>query len=217
MNYWIDEDKLALQVAFLRDNEEYGFVGSPCAELYPNGEIRSSGNLEETGRWILEGNVFKATMSGPITRTPSLCFRSVIVAPYLSYIGAGNDTVLQAILAYHSLYARWTKPMAVYRVGGISNSHKSLEKELKYNDYVYTNRHLKNLLFPESFKIDENALLDRGDYIRLKYAVREMDWRNALCIKKRLRSNKYRNKSYSKYLLGPVSCFVLSMLLRRQQ
>lgn len=216
-DYWLDKEKLSRQVKFLENNTDYGFVGSPCAELHPSGEMRLKAGAGETGRWILIGDVFQSTMSGPIVRTPSLCFRYSILKPYLSYVGAGNDTVLQAILAKHSLYARWSLPMAVYRIGGISNAHSSLEKELKYNDYVYTNRHLKKLLFPDHFHIDEDALLDRGDYIRLKYAIREKKWKKALEIKERLRTLEYRKKNYAKYLKGPVSCFFLSFILNRNE
>jgi glycosyltransferase involved in cell wall biosynthesis len=214
-DYWLEKKKLSRQVEFLENNTDYGFVGSPCLELLPTGEMRVKAGEGETGRWILVGDVFESTMSGPIVRTPSLCFRNSIIKPYLSYVGAGNDTVLQAILAKHSLYARWSLPMAVYRIGGISNAHSSLEKELKYNDYVYANRHLKNLLFPDHFHIDEDALLDRGDYIRLKYAIREKKWRKALEIKKRLRTLEYRKKKYAKYLNGPISCLFLSFVLNR--
>lgn len=216
-DYWLDKEKLSRQVTFLENNKDYGFVGSPCAELLPNGEVRSKAEKGEKGRWVLDGDVFESTMSGPIVRTPSLCFRKSIITPYLSYVGAGNDTVLQAILAKHSLFARWTLPMAVYRIGGISNGHASMEKELKYNDYVYTNRHLKKLLFPEHFYFDENALLDRGDYIRMKYAIRRRKWKKALEIKKRLRTLEYRNKKFAKLLNGPVSCFFLSFILNRNE
>lgn len=214
-DYWLEKKKLSKQVEFLENNTDYGFVGSPCVELFPTGEMRLKAGGGETGRWILIGDVFESTMSGPVVRTPSLCFRNSIIKPYLSYVGAGNDAVLQPILAKHSLYARWSLPMAVYRIGGISNAHSSLENELKYNDYVYTNDHLKNLLFPDHFHIDEDELLDRGDYIRLKYAIRNKKWKNALEIKKRLRTLQYRKKKYAKYLKGPISCLFLSIVLKR--
>lgn len=213
-DFWLDEEKLSKQVSFLRNNMEYGFVGSPCVELFPNGEMKPETRSDEMGHWVLTGDVFKASMSAPVTRTPSLCFRRSIITPYLSYIGAGNDTVLQAILAKHSLYAYWTSPMAVYRRGGISSTHTCLEKELKYNDYVYTNRHLKNQLFPEHFQIDENVLLDREDYIILRYAIKELKWRKALRQKKKLRTDRYKNKAFSKYLLGPITCCFLSLIIR---
>ena len=220
-DYWNDVEKLKKQVGFLEMNNEYGFVGSSCYLLYPDGSLIAEGayvvdgRLENVeGKWVLDGDVFKDTMKGPVTRTATLCFRSSLIKDYLSYVGAGNDTVLQAILARHSLYARWTLPMAVYRVGGISNTHKSLEMELRYYDYVLTNRRLKNRLFPEDFRINENELLDAGDYIRLKYAIRDQNWRYAKEIKRGLRTSHYRKKNYSRYMIGPITGFVLSCVLK---
>lgn len=218
-DYWSDMKKLKRQVDFLRTNEECGFVGSTCYLLYPDGSMKVEGiagavESDAQGEWVMDGDVFQETMKGPVTRTATICFRRSIIKDYLQYPGAGNDTVLQAILAKHSLFARWTLPMAVYRIGGISNAHSSLEKELKYHEYVLTNRRLKNRLFPEDFRINENELQDRGDYIRLKYAIRDRNWRYALEIKKGLRSERYRNKNYAKYLKGPLSCFVLSCNLK---
>ena len=216
-DYWLDKEKLSRQVDFFFFFTDYGFVGSPCAELLPNGEMKAMDRTSETGRWVLLGDVFESTKIAPIIRTPSLCFRISIIKPYLSYVGAGNDAVLQVILARYSLFARWTLPMAVYRIGGISNGHYSMEKELKYNDYLYNNEYLKHVLFPNDCGFNENFFLDRADYIRLKYAIREKNWKKAVKIKKRLRTLWYRKKKYAKYLKGPISCFFLSFVLNRNE
>ena len=213
-DFWIDPLKLKREVTFLQSHSEYGFSGGECLELMPDGSTLSKSS-DELGRWIFKGNVFLAAARHPITRTATLCFRRSIVLPYLDKVGAGNDTVLQAILANNSFYAHWSMPVAVYRRGGISNGLKSLERELLYNDYVVTNRRLKRELFPEYCKFEEDGLLDRGDYIRLKYAIKDNDWRKALKLKKSLRTKDYRKKRFSFYLLGPISCFILSLKLRR--
>lgn len=216
-DYWIDENKLQRQVDFLRVNDDYGFVGAACNELNPDGSMIINGEKDDAyqqGRWVLDGNVFEYAAIGPVTRTPTICFRNAIIKPYLSYIGAGNDNVLQAILAKHSMFARWTLPMAVYRIGGISNGHAGLEKELRYNDYVAENQYLKHKLFPKYCGYDEEVFLDRADYIRLKYAIHEKKWKEALGIKKSLRTIQYRKKKYARYLMGPTSCCFLSLLLK---
>lgn len=213
-DFWIDPLKLKREVTFLQSHSEYGFTGGACSELMPDGSTLSKSS-DELGRWIFIGNVFLSAAKHPVTRTATLCFRRSIVLPYLDKVGAGNDTVLQAILAHNSFFARWSLPVAVYRRGGISNGFKSLERELLYNDYVVTNRRLKRELFPEYCKFDEDGLLDRGDYIRLKYAIKDNDWRKALKLKKSLRTKGYRKKGFSFFLLGPISCFILSIKLRR--
>ena len=168
------------------------------------------------GTWMRHGDVFKYAVKGPVIRTATLCFRRSLIVPYLSMVGAGNDTILQAILAKQSHFARWTRPTSVYRLGGVSNAKKSLQKELIYQDYFSTNRRLKHQLFPEECPLDEDALSDRGANILLKMAIRDRDWKKALQIKSGLKTEKYRKKPFVKCLWGPVSCFFLSNLIRKK-
>ena len=162
------------------------------------------------------GDVFKYAVKGPVIRTATICFRRALIVPFLSMVGAGNDTILQAILAKQSHFARWTLPTSVYRLGGVSNSKKSLEKEWIYQDYFSTNRRLKHRLFPEDCPLDEDSLSDRGANIQLKMAIRDRDWKRALKVKSGLKTEKYRKKPLVKCLLGPVSCFILSILIRKK-
>jgi len=215
-DYWIDPNKLQRQVDFLNENEEVGFVGAECLRLYPDGRLVEEHEIPAEGTWMRHGEVFRYAAKSTIIRTATICFRKSIIAPYLSMIGAGNDTVLQAILAKHSLFARWTLPTSVYRLGGVSNSKKSLEKELIYQDYVNTNRRLKHQLFPADCPLDEDYLSDRESNILLKMAIKNRDRRKAMKIKSGLKTEKYRKKPFVKVLQGPVSCFILSILIRRK-
>ena len=201
---------------FLNDNEEVGFVGAECMKLYPDGRLVEEHEIPAEGTWMRHGDVFKYAVKGPVIRTATLCFRRSLIVPYLSLVGAGNDTILQAILAKQSHFARWTLPTSVYRLGGVSNAKKSLQKELIYQDYFSTNRRLKHKLFPEECPLDEDALSDRGANILLKMAIKDRDWKKALTIKSGLKTEKYRKKPYVKFLLGPVSCFFLSIIIRRK-
>ena len=128
-DYWMDPKKLQRQVDFLNDNAEVGFVGAECLKLYPDGQLVEEHEIPAEVKWMRHGDVFKYAVKGPVIRTATICFRRALIVPVMSMVGAGNDTILQAILAKQSHFARWTLPTSDYRRGGVSNSKKSLEKE----------------------------------------------------------------------------------------
>ena len=220
-DYWTDPNKLQEQVSFLESHPDYGFVGTNNEMLNPDGTIVSERKnftpiSIEGGCWELYGDVFDSAKYGPITRTLTLCFRKSIIMPYLEHIK--GDLILETILAKHSYFANYNRSTAVYRNGvGISGSHNSLEKQLRYNDWFITNRRIQKLLFPEDCNWNDDELSDRGEYINLRIKIRDRNWREALEIKKSLRSSLYKNKTYSKYLFGPISCLLLSSTLRRKR
>lgn len=217
-DYWTDPMKLQKQAGFLEGHEEYGFVGTNVRIKKEDSFVEeppmvSSGIIE--GDFELLGDVFEYAKNGPLARTVSLLYRRELTQGYSKI---GGDLVLESILAKHSKYAFYKCYACVYRMGiGVSADNGSLEKALWYNDWYVNCRKEQNFLFPDDCNWPEDELDDRGIYIRIKYAIKQMRWKQALQYKKTLKSNLYRNKSYSRFLVGPVSCLILRVMLKHAQ
>lgn len=215
-DYWTDAHKLQVQLDFLETHPDYGFVGTYSTLLFPDGTQKEDPydyfpEPQYEGDWELYGELFDFAKYGPVTRTVSICFRRELIEPYIQYVGAGTDTVLQTILSKQSKFAKHSATMCVYRQGGVSTDKLSIDKQLYYNRWVVENRLLQKKLFPKDCDWNENELADRETYILLKEAIRHRRVSEAMRLKRELRSNAYKRRRYAKLLIGPVTCFVLSM------
>lgn len=215
-DYWTDAHKLQEQVDFLEKHADYGFVGTYNSLLFSDGTMKDDPydllpKPIQEGEWELYGDLFDYAKCGPVTRTVSICFRKELIEPYLQYVGMGNDMVLQTILAKQSKFAKHTASMCVYRLVGISNT-RTLEKQLYYNNWYVQNRLLQKKLFPEDCNWNEDELADRETYIRLKDAIKHRRIGEAMRLKKHVKSKTYKSKKYYRFLKGPVTCTILSLL-----
>lgn len=215
-DFWTDPHKLQVQVDFLESHPDYGFVGTYNTLLFPDGTIKDDpydyfSEPEREGDWELYGEVFEYAKYGPVTRTVSICFRKKLVEPYIQYVGSGSDMVLQTILAKQSKFAKHSTAMCVYRQGGVSTDKMRLKKQLYYIKWLVDNKLLQKKLFPEDCNWDEDELTDMETYILLKDAISRRKVNEALRYKKQLKSAIYKKKKFSKYLFGPITCFILSL------
>ena len=83
-DFWTDSRKLQVQVDFLENHPNYGFVGTYNTLLFPNGIIKDDPYdyfpvPQKEGDWELYGDVFEFAKYGPVTRTVSLCFRRKLI------------------------------------------------------------------------------------------------------------------------------------------
>ena len=214
-DYWTNENKLQLQVGFMERHEEYGFVGTYNTLLYPDGSVEQDSydyipDPKTEDDWQLFGNVFEYAKWGPVTRTVSVCFRRSIIEPYIQFVGSGNDMVLQTILAKHSSFAKHKSSMCVYRQGGVSTDRQSVDKRLYYNRWYVQNRLLQKQLFPQDCNWNEAELEDRETFILYKDAIMHCRYKECVKMKRKLRSEKYKNKVLVKHLHGILSMLVLS-------
>lgn len=215
-DYWTDVHKLQVQVDFLEKHPDYGFVGTYNTLLFPDGTMKDDPydyfpEPQREGEWELHGDVFAYAKYGPVTRTVSICFRKELIEPYIQYEGSGTDTVLQTILAKQSKFAKHSAAMCVYRQGGVSTDRMSLEKQLYYIKWLVNNKWLQKKLFPEDCNWNDDELADMETYLLLKDAIRHRRVGEAMRMKKLVKSKAFKNKLYSKFLLGPVTCMLLSL------
>ena len=207
-----------VQVDFLENHEEYGFIGAECSILV-NGRLQKDIDWFEKRDYLVEngiglvGNVFEYAIYGPVTRTCTLLYRKKILDAFPC--APCGDLTLEAMLAHESLFARVEEPCCVYRVhsGGLSNS-RSFNGQLRYHQWNVNNRRLLHQLFPEKCQFDEQEFMDRETYIRLKKCVHDFQYKKALFYRGQICSYSIRNKAFVKYLRGPISFFLLYIKLR---
>ena len=213
-DYWTDPRKLQKQVAFLETHADYGFVGSRY-HILQDGQFLECETIpaqyELDGEWELYGDIFESVaIYGPPARTCTMMYRNHLLTDYRSIIS--GDYLSEAVLASLSKFARLSTETACYRVHSASLT-QSTRMRVNYAEFFVGERRILNRLFPKVCHFDEAELTDYVLYTKLKDAIMCGNYTSAKTCKKQLTTDKYKRKTYCRFLLGYLSFLLLKYTL----
>ncbi len=213
-DYWTDPHKLQKQVDFLESHPDYGFVGTRY-RILKDGQILECETIpapyELNGEWELYGDIFESVaIYGPPARTCTMVYRKQLLVDYRSTIY--GDYLTEAVLASQSKFARLSIETACYRVhsGSLTQSKRM---RVDYAEFFVGERRILNRLFPDVCHFDEAELTDYVLYAKLKDAIMCGNYTSARTYKKQLTTDKYRRKTYCRFLLGYLTFLLLKRTL----
>ncbi|MGN0187162.1 MAG: glycosyltransferase family 2 protein [Paludibacteraceae bacterium] len=210
-DYWCDTKKLQKQVDFLEANPEYGVCFTACWLQYEDGhrEFHPKSYVP-----CENGDVRHLAMYGPLGPAGTQMVRRELFQ-YINWeeiIKAdvySEDYITNAIWALYTKFAFLDDVTHVWRV--VKNSI-SRGGTMRYQLGVLNIQKYLLYKYPHEYPFDRDTLQDKETYIRLKFAIKEGDYKAAKKYKHKIKTQEYRKKKLYKYFYGRITFCLLRKL-----
>lgn len=167
-DYWIDNNKLQMQVNIMEEDPSIGLVHTRSSSLYENGDLKLNMHLKNSDKIGLD--LFEEVICGKYTISPlTVCFRKSIFTKYVNYeFCISNklktiDFFLWLEMSMHTKFFFIDKVTGHYRI--LSSSISNNNDFMKFKGWY------------------EKAIITL-DYYKLKYAISkkiEKEIYNVIC------------------------------------
>jgi glycosyltransferase involved in cell wall biosynthesis len=219
-DYWIDNQKIAKQLAFFDANPEFGVVTTSGYRLLveKNKLVEGIAPLQP----MADGNVFDKTWRGGVYAMPlSLLFK----AELLQYIDfdefirrkfSVEDVPMQAIMAKHTKFGHIADLCVVYRVYNSSQTFINFNHPhyLHYHQGLVEIRRYLDELFPGEVDFSEQWAHDYLVYRRFLVAVNNFDYKTARKELKSLQKISSKEQKALKRTKTRVGFYIFALVKR---
>ena len=219
-DYWIDNQKIAKQLAFFDANPGYGVVSTSGYRLLveKNKLVEGIAPLQP----VPDGNVFDKTWRGGLYAMPlSLLFKAHLLKhfefdEFIKRKFSVEDVPMQAILAKHTKFGHIPDLCVVYRVYNSSQTFINFNhpRYLYYHQGLVEIRRYLYELFPGEVEFSEQWAHDYMVYRRFLKAVYNFDYneaRNQLMTIQKLNTKELKALRRTKTRIG----FYIFALIKR--
>ena len=191
-DYWIDENKLQMQVDFLEQNPEYGLCYTRAKKYFQDKERFSKKN---SGSYV--DSFEDLLINGNRIPTLTVCAKKELIMQYVSEIKPQEkdwlmgDYPMWLYIAYKSKVRFFDKESAVYRVLQNSASHSTdIQKKISFSKNVYEIRKY----FSDKYNIQIKTISD--EYINFHVYIDLLNESYDKTVSQKLRRvyNSMKNK-----------------------
>lgn len=212
-DYWCESKKLQKQVDFLETNDDYGVVFTAGYNLC-NGTLTP--HAPAMGSYH-NGDMREECVNYTIGYASSVMYRKNLLdyIDFEDYLKSGiryEDYIMYAIFSMHCKFAFLEDRTMVYRIIKTSLSHSCFSVNY-IETWANTRRYLQKH-YPEVCHFDMDDVDDTVNYSKLKRALFDGKYKDAMLAKAALKTTKYKSKRYSKMLNGRLSFGLLYIQMK---